>query len=67
MAHADSVGLCGVAGAISLLHDLNERAELVARDFLASLAQRGEKIEKARVSCLDEVLEICVNYGGGRS
>lgn len=33
VACADSASLCGVAAAISLMHDLNERAFLVARDF----------------------------------
>lgn len=48
IAHAHSASLCGVAGAVSLLHDLKERAFLVARDFLASLAQRGGKNRKSQ-------------------
>lgn len=48
IARADSDGLCGVADKVSLLHDLNERAFLVARDFLASLAKRGGKNRKSQ-------------------
>lgn len=45
---ADSASPCGVAGAVSLLHDLKKRAFLVARDFLAPLAQRGRKNRKSQ-------------------
>lgn len=48
IACADSASLCGVTGAVSLLHDLEERAFLVARDFLAPLAQSGGKNRKSK-------------------
>lgn len=46
VACGDSASLRGVADAVSLLHDLNESAFLVAREFLAPLAQRGVKNRK---------------------